>query len=79
MDHYKGAVPPPNESERMEAFNSIGLANAPHDPTTARLAYVLAKLLQVGSQTLNQLHERIDVSTSQSSSFGTALLECQGQ
>ena len=32
----------------MEAFNAIGLADAPCNLTTARLAYVLAKLLQVG-------------------------------
>ena len=47
VDHFKGAVLPPNEAERMEAFNAIGLGNAPHDPTTARLCHVLSKLLQV--------------------------------
>ena len=49
MDFYKGAVPPLNETERMEAFNNLDLNNAPHNPLTARLAYVLAKLLQVSS------------------------------
>ena len=44
---YKGAVPPHNEVERMEAFNAIGLANAPQNPSTARIAHVLAKLLEV--------------------------------
>ena len=47
MDKYKGAVPPHNETERMEAFTGIGLNDAPHNPLTARLAHVLAKLLQV--------------------------------
>lgn len=47
MDVYKGAVFPPNEAERMETFNAIGLGSAPHDPTTARICHVLSKLLQV--------------------------------
>lgn len=47
MDVYKGAVFPPNEAERMEAFSAIGLGTAPHDPTTARLCHLLSKLLQV--------------------------------
>ena len=47
VDEYKGAVPPHNEAERMEAFNAIGLANAPQNPSTARIAHVLAKLLEV--------------------------------
>lgn len=47
MDVYKGAVFPPNEAERMETFNAIGLGSAPQDPTTARLCHVLSKLLQV--------------------------------
>ena len=56
MDHYKGAVFPPNEAERMETFNAIGLGNAPHDPTTARLCHVLSKLLQVSCCTLFPCH-----------------------
>lgn len=44
---YKGAVFPPNEADRMETFNAIGMGGAPHDPMTARLCYVLSKLLQV--------------------------------
>lgn len=51
MDVYKGAVFPPNEADRMEAFNAIGLGTAPHDPTTARLCHLLSKLLQVHSGT----------------------------
>lgn len=47
MDVYKGAVFPPNEADRMETFNAIGMGSAPHDPMTARLCYVLSKLLQV--------------------------------
>jgi len=53
VDHYKGAVPPHNETERMEAFTGIGLSNAPHNPLTARLAHVLAKLLQVCPTTVH--------------------------
>lgn len=53
VDHYKGAVPPHNETERMEAFTGIGLDNAPHNPLTARLAHVLAKLLQVCPTTVH--------------------------
>ena len=44
---YKGAVPPPTEVARIEAFIAIGLANSPQNPSTARIAHVLAKLLEV--------------------------------
>ena len=53
VDEYKGAVPPPNELERMEAFNAIGLTNAPQNPLTGRIAHVLAKLLQVNQPAIS--------------------------
>ncbi|DBA81747.1 hypothetical protein WJX77_001163 [Trebouxia sp. C0004] len=66
VDHYKGAVPPHNETERMEAFTGIGLKNAPHNPLTARLAHVLAKLLQVSCCNIHFINEGIfQVNTSQ--------------
>ena len=52
MDVYKGAVFPPNEADRMEAFSAIGLGTAPHDPMTARLCHLLSKLLQVHPGTI---------------------------
>ncbi|KAL3152207.1 hypothetical protein ABBQ32_001294 [Trebouxia sp. C0010 RCD-2024] len=66
VDVYKGAVFPPNETERMEAFSAIGLGTAPHDPTTARLCHLLSKLLQVPCCNIHFINEGVfQINTSQ--------------